>query len=517
MIRPIRPQISRRGFLQASAAAGLAATMPTGTRAATPRRGGTMRFGIAHGQTTDTTDPATFATLFDSSLSFGMNGYLTQVGTDGTLEPELAESWEASPDATTWRFRIRKGVTFHNGRTLTVEDVIASINYHRGEKTTSAAKPVVAQITDIRADGPDTVVFELDGGNADFPYTLTDYHLPILPAKDDSIDWRSGIGCGAYRLVEFDPGVIARLERNEDFWRDDRGWFDEIEMLSLVDPNARTSALTSGSVDAIDRPDLKTVGLLARRPGIEIASVAGPQHYTFVSDCRESPYSDVNVRLALKYGIDRQEMVDKILFGHGTLGNDHPIGRGLRYYNADLEQREYDPDRARHHLGKAGLDGVSVSLSAADAAFPGAVDAAVLYQSSAGKAGIDIEVNRVPNDGYWSDVWLKHDFCAVYWAGRVTEDQMFSLAYKSGVSWNDAFWSNERFDKLLVEARSELDEDRRREMYHEMQALVRDDGGTVIPMFANFVFAMTDQVKHGELASNFALDGARWMERWWFA
>ena len=512
----IRPDISRRGFLKAGAAAGLVAALPRDAAAA-PQRGGTMRFGLAHGQTTDTLDPATFATLFDSSLTFGMNGHLAQVGTDGTLQPEIAESWEPSPDAKTWRFKIRKGVTFHNGKSVTVADVIASINYHRGDKSTSAAKPVVASITEIRADGPDTVVFELDGGNADFPYTLTDYHLPILPAKDDSIDWRSGVGCGAYKLLEYEPGVLARLERNPDFWRDDRGWFAEIEMLSLVDTNARTSALTSGSVDAIDRPDLKTVGMLARRPGIEIASVAGPQHYTFAMDCREDPFVDNHVRLALKYGVDRQEMVDKILFGHGTLGNDHPIGRGLRYHNGDLEQRTYDPDRARHHLKKAGLEGVSVELSAADAAFPGAVDAAVLYQSSAAKAGIEIEVNRVPNDGYWNDVWMKDDFAAVYWAGRVTEDQMFSLAYKSGASWNDAFWSNERFDKLLVEARSELDEAKRRDMYYEMQSIVRDDGGTVIPMFANFVFAMTDKVEHGEMANNFALDGARWMERWWMA
>jgi peptide/nickel transport system substrate-binding protein len=287
-------------------------------------------------------------------------------------------------------------------------------------------------------------------------------------------------------------------------------------MLSLVDLNARTTALVSGQVDAIDKLDLKTVGLLGRKPGVNIKSVAGNQHYTFAMDCRAAPYDDVNVRLALKHGINREEMVSKILFGYGAVGNDHPIGRGQRFFNDELEQRTYDPDRAKSHLRKAGLDRLEVALSAADAAFPGAVDAAVLYRESTDDAGIDLTVDRVPNDGYWSDVWMTKPFCAVYWGGRPVEDQMFTTAYKCGASWNDAFWCNERFDKLLVEARAELDEDKRRDMYFEMQKLVNEDGGTVIPMFASYVFAVNDNVGHGEtFATNWDMDGERWMERWW--
>ena len=160
---------------------------------------------------------------------------------------------------------------------------------------------------------------------------------------------------------------------------------------------------------------------------------------------------------------------------------------------------------------------MQIRLSAADAAFPGAVDAAVLYQAAAASAGIEIDVNRVPSDGYWSDVWLKHPFCAVYWGGRPTEDQMFSTAFESGAAWNDTRWSSARFDELLVSARAELDEAKRRDMYHEMQLLVHDDGGLVLPMFANFVFAMNDTIGHEGFASNFDMDGERWMERWWKA
>jgi peptide/nickel transport system substrate-binding protein len=233
---------------------------------------------------------------------------------------------------------------------------------------------------------------------------------------------------------------------------------------------------------------------------------------------KQKPFDDNNVRLALKYGINREEMVEKILFGYGEVGNDHPIGSGQRYYNKDLAQREYDPDKAKFHLKKAGLDSLAVDLSAADAAFGGAVDAAVLYQNSAKKAGINLTVKREPNDGYWADVWMKKPFCAVYWSGRPVEDQMFSTAYASGAAWNDTFWENARFNELLVAARAELDDEKRRAMYYEMQEILHNDGGTVIPMFASYVFATNDKLDFGgEFASNWSSDGERWMERWSFA
>jgi peptide/nickel transport system substrate-binding protein len=510
--------LNRRTFLAGTAATGLAAgVLPYAALAQTPKRGGTIRHAKGHGNTADTLNPATWTNGFTVALAFGMHGFLTSVGVDGAATPGLAESWEATPDAKVWRFTIRPGVTFHSGKPLTVTDVVNSINYHRGEASTSVAKPLVDPIVNITTEGDNVVVFELATGSADFPYTFTDYHMAICPADGDGIDWRSGDGCGAYRLTNFDPGVIARFERFQDDWNQDRGWFDAVEMLSVVDLNARTTALVSGDVDVIDKLDLKTVGLLGRDPNLDISSIAGPQYYSFAANATMSPLDDVNVRLALKHAINRQELVDKVLFGHGTIGNDQPIGPAYRFHDPDLAQNTYDPDKARFYLKEAGLNDLTVTLSAADAAFPGAVDAAVLYQDAAGKAGVTIDVNRVPNDGYWSDVWLKAPFCAVYWGGRPTEDQMFTTAYESGAAWNDSSWSNARFDELLLAARAELDETKRRAQYGEMQAIVSQDGGTVLPMFANFVFARRNNVASGPMASNFDMDGERWMERWWFA
>ena len=510
---------TRRGVLGTGAAlTGLAITGLGSRPVRAQSRGGTFRVAKGHGQTTDTLDPGTWENGFMLSLAYGAHGFLTGFTRDGSIEPQIAESFEASDDAKEWRFKLRSGASFHNGKAVTADDVAASINYHRGDESTSAAKPLLEAITDITTDG-DTVVFALEAGNADFPATFTDYHLPILPTGDDrGVDWRSGIGCGPYRLADFSPGVSARFERFTEDWDSERGFFDAVELLAVVDLNARTTSLISGDVHAIDKLDLKTIGLLSRNQALNIHSVAGNQHYTFAMSCNKDPFTDANVRRALKHAINREELVEKILFGYGSVGNDHPIGQGQRFYNDQLEQTTYDPDKAKFYMKEAGVDSLSVELSAADAAYPGAVDAAVLFQSSAAAAGIDLKVNRVPNDGYWSDVWMKDSFSAVYWGGRPVEDAMFSTAYASGAAWNDTFWENERFNELLVTARAELDEAKRREMYFEMQAILNDDGGAIIPMFANYVFATGPDVVTGDsFSSHWDMDGERWMERWSFA
>jgi peptide/nickel transport system substrate-binding protein len=518
LITNSRLDLDRRGFLKTTAAGAILASLPMGgAMAATPKRGGHIRVGKGHGNTADTLNPGQWTNGYTIAMSFAKDGHLTEVLPDGSVGPEIAESWEASDDAVTWRFKIREGVTFHSGKPLTPEDVVASLNFHRGEGTTSAAAPIVAPIQDMSIEGS-TVVFTLESGNADFPFILSDYHLAILPAKDDSIDWQSGDGCGAYVLKSFKPGVSTELERNPSHWRDNVGWFDTIEMLVLSDQNARTTALVSGDVAAIDKLDLKTVNLLARKPDLNIQSIAGPQYYSFAMDARHAPFDDNNVRMALKYGVNREEMVEKILFGYGSVGNDVPIGKNIQYYNTDLTQKTYDPDKAKHYLKQAGLDSLKVDISAADAAFAGAVDAAVLYQNSAKAAGIDINVVREPNDGYWSDVWMKKPFTAVYWGGRPVQDMMFSTAFACGADWNDGFWCSDHFDDLLVKARAELDQDKRREMYFEMQEIVSTEGSIVIPMFANYVFAANKMVGMPEtVASNFDMDGERWAERWWLA
>lgn len=514
-------RVDRRGFMTGALALGLsvgaASSLWSRTALAQPKKGGHFRLALGSGSTTDSLDPAGMDSTFNQCLAYGtLRNTLTEVRADATVGPELAESWEASPDAKTWTITLRKDVTFHSGKTMTTEDVIASIEHHRREDSTSAAKPLVESIDSIRADGPDKVVFELSAGNADFPFYLSDYHLCILPVKDGQLDATSGDGTGGYVLENFDPGVRARATRNPNYFKSDRAHFDSVELLSIVDPAARTNAITTGEVDMIERVDLKTVALLKRRPGLQVIETAGNQHYTLPMIVTEAPFSDNNIRMALKHAMNREELLDKILQGYGRVGNDHPIGPSTSFYAGDIEQRTYDPDRAKHYLKQAGVDTLKVQLSAADAAFAGAVEAAVLYQEQARAAGIEIEVVREPNDGYWSNVWLKKPFCMCYWGGRPTADLMFTTAYAAGSPWNDAYWNNEGFNKMLIEARAILDQQKRAEMYRELQVIVRDEGGTIVPLFASYVDAVSDKLGYGEIAGNYALDGLRVTERWWY-
>lgn len=514
----IDPRISRRGLIKGATALGAAGLiLPASYRQARaePRRGGTMRIAVGHGSSTDNFNPAVWDHVFVQVMGSALHNYLTEIDSDGTLIPELAEAWEASDDARVWTFRIREGITFHSGKDMTPADVAASIDYHRDEEVGSAAKPLVQQITEIAVDGQ-YVIFTLEAGNADFPYLMSDYHLPIMPSSDGRIDPNSPDGVGPYVMQHFLPGVEARMTRNPDYWKEGRAHVDEVLLLSIIDPAARQNALITGAVDVIDRVDLNTVHLLERSPDIRVLSVPGTQHYTFVMDSRVTPFADNNVRLALKYAINRQQLVDTVLAGYGFRGNDHPISPANRFFAHELEQREFDADRARYYLRAAGMDSLTVDLSAAEAAFGGAVDAAVLFSESAAQAGININVVREPNDGYWTNVWMVKPFTAVYWGGRPTEDWMFSTVYAAGAPWNDGFWEHERFNQLLREARSELDEDRRREMYVEMQRIVRDEGSTIIHMFANYVMAVSDSIGTPEqIASNWTLDGFRAPERWW--
>ena len=188
---------------------------------------------------------------------------------------------------------------------------------------------------------------------------------------------------------------------------------------------------------------------------------------------------------------DRQ----KILGGLGSVGNDFPINAAYPLFDDTIEQRAFDPVKAAEHYKASGHDGSPIVLATATGAFPGAVDAANLFAASANAAGIPLQVKLEPDDGYWSNVWNVAPFCASYWGGRPVQDQMYTTAYLSTADWNDTKFKRPDFDKLLLQARSELDEAKRKDMYRTMAMTVRDEGGVILPMFNDFVNASTKQVK----------------------
>ncbi len=514
-------KISRRSFMHYSAAAGVTATTATGlwttSAKAEPKSGGTFRIAQHDGNGTDQHNPAKYVSFADIGLTHTFRAYLTMINKDQTLGPDVATEWSATPDVKEWRFKLNKNATFHSGRKVTANDVIASMNHHRGEDSGSAAASLLEGIEEIVDNGDHSVTFKLSAPNADLPWIMPDYHLPILPANDDgTLNWQSADGCGPYVLKEFEAGIGASLVRHDD-WHGEGAYFDAVEIIIVNDPNARQSALITGEVDATSLLENKTMRRVARNPNVEVENIPSASCITLPMHTNTAPFDNPDVRMALKLAMNREEIVDKIAFGAATIGNDFHHSPAMPYYPTDIEQRQYDPDKAKALWKKAGMEGQTLEIRTADSITTGAVDMLVLYSEHAKAAGIDIKPIREPNDGYWSDVWLKKPWMMSNWGARPTPDVMYTLTYKSGAPWNETFWENDRFNKLLTQGKGELDDTKRAEIYREMGMILRDDGGTLIPYFPNYVFGRRKNVKHtGQMAASWMMDGARAASRWWF-
>lgn len=511
-------RLSRRAFLQGAAMLGLtgaAVAFSDRVEAAVPKKGGVLRIGTNHGQTTDNLDPALLFNGCQWMIAYGVRNTLTQIEAGPKLGPCLATEWEPNANATRWIFTLRDGVEFHDGKTLSIDDVIASINHHRGADSESAVKPIADQINEVKADGAKRLVVDLVKPNVDFPYSLASANFTICKAADGGIDAVSGIGTGGYVLKEYEPGIGANLERNPNYWRDDRAHAATVEILTIADAAARNNALLTDDVDVIDEIEFKIVDRLKVHDGITVENTQGPLHYLFSMMSDRDPFKSNDVRLAMKYACNREEMIAKVLSGHGTPGNDHPIGPSYFYHDASLEQRRYDPDKAKFHLKKAGLDSLTLDVSAGTAAFGGAVDAATILQESVKPAGIDVTVIREPADGYWTNVYMQKPIFTNYWGGYTRASEMLSTGYLPGAAWNESMFENERFVQVLEQANAELDTDKRREMMAELQRLIRDEAGQLIWGFPDNILARGQKVGHGELAHDRPTDGRHIIERWW--
>jgi len=512
--------LNRRSLLLGAGAMGGAAVLGLHgqpLRAATPQAGGTLRLGIGSFDSGETLDPQVNETKFMQNLQWQLRNNLIEIGAGGVLVPELATSWEPSDDLTVWVFKLRQGVEFHNGKTLDAEDVVFSINLHRGEDTISQTKSLVAVIKDVQATAPDEVTITLNEPNAGFAPVLALTTMVIVP-KDD-MDFDAGIGTGGYMLETYEPGIKSIVKKNPNYWKTDRAHFDSIEMLAIRDVNARTTALQTGQIDVMNSVDPTTANLMAVMPGIDLVQTQGKVHYCFSMFTTDPLFSDVRVRRAMKLAIDRQDMVDKILNGYGSIANDQPISSAYRYHDPDLPQHVYDPEQAKSLLKEAGAEGLTTTLHASNTPFTGAVEGAQLFAEHAAKAGVTINVAREPEDGYWSNIWGKKPFFASRWSGRANEDLMLSLAYsrESLGGYNATNWDNEPFNAALVAARSEKDDARRRALYGECQRILSDEGGMIAPVWADFLDAKASKVgAPEEISGDWDLDGNRCGERWWF-
>ncbi len=455
------------------------------------KKGGKIRVAGMSSSTADTLDPAKGALSTDYARQYMFYNGLTRFDSHLVPQLELAEKIDHT-DASLWIITLRSGITFHNGKSLTADDVVFSLTRHKDPATGSKVMPLMEQFAEIKATGPLEVQIKLTAPNAELPSILAVSHLLIVPAG--TTDFNLGIGTGPFTVKEFRPGVRSVAVRNTNYWKPGLPYLDEIEFIAISDEPSRVNALLSGDVHMINEVNPRSTTRISASAGHKVVDAPSGNYTDMIMRQDQMPTQNADFSQAMKYLLDREQVKSAVFRGYAVVGNDHPIAPGSRYYNADLPQTPYDPDKARFLLKKAGMASVKMPLVASPAA-TGSVDMAVLLQQSAKQAGLDLTVNRLPPDGYWSNHWMKHPISFGNINPRPNADIIFSQFFQSSAPWNESGWKNEQFDQLLMAARGETDDAKRSQMYKDMQTLVHDHCGIGIPVFISNIDGVDARIK----------------------
>jgi peptide/nickel transport system substrate-binding protein len=449
----------------------------------TPVYGGRIRVASISISTADTLDPAKGALSTDYIRHNMIYSTLTEFDEKLDAQTSLAESF-TTEDQTTWYFKLRQGVTFHDGKSLTADDVIYSLMRHKDPKIASKTATVAAQFSEARAISAHEVELRLNGPNADLPQVLATSHFNII--QDGTTEFRTAVGTGPFKLQEFIPGVRTIVEKNENYWQPGKPYLDEIELIGISDETSRVNALLSGDVQLVMALNPRSIRRVDESSGFSVLETPSGLYTNLIMRQDMYPTDNPDFVLGMKYLFDR-ELIKRALFrGSAVVANDHPVPPSHRYYAADLPQRQYDPDRAAFHLKRAGMTGARFPVFSSPAA-EASPDMSALLQLSANEAGLNLGVNRVPADGYWSNHWAKHALSFGNVNPRPSLDLLFSTFFKSDAPWNESAWNNPQFDQLLLAARAEGNEVTRKQMYVDMQTLVHEQCGIGIPVFMSLI------------------------------
>ena len=496
--RMIRRGVNRRDMLRMLTAGGLALTsagalFASASRALAqePLRGGSIRAAGITSSNADTLDPAKASNQTDYVRICAFYNRLTVLDGSGLPQSDLAESVE-SGDAKTWTVKLKSGVTFHDGKSLTSADVVYSLKRHLDEAVGSKVNSIAKQMTAIKAVDDLTVEIGLEAPNADLPTILALHHFMIV--ADGTTDFAKANGTGPFICEVFEPGVRSVGVRNPHYFKEGKPYLDSFEFFGIADNSARVNALLSGDV--------------------QLAAAVKPQYLRLVTDnpditlvrSNAGNYTNLNIRLDLEPGtkpgfaegikhlLNRELIVKSVLQGVGEIGNDQPIPPSNYYYNHELAPKPFDPDRAKFLFEQAGLLGQNIPIVASDAADLSVEMATVLQQAGA-EIGMNFEIQRVPADGYWSNYWLKSPVHFGNINPRPTPDIYFSLLYANNAPWNESQYQSDSFNSKLLEARGLLDLEKRKTIYNEMQAMIADEAGTVIPARIGGTDAVSSKLK----------------------
>ena len=494
----IRRGANRRELLQmllaggvAMSAGGLVLGRATHAVAATPVSGGHLKAAGWSSSTADTLDPAKASLSTDYVRCCALYNRLTFLDQSGVAQMELAEGIETA-DAKTWTVKLRSGVTFHDGKTLSSEDVVFSLKRHLDKETGSKVNSIAKQITDVKAVDPLTVEITLAAANADLPTILSMHHFMIVQAG--TTDFSKGIGTGAFKLETFEPGVKSIFVKNPNYFKPQGPYLDSFEYFAISDDNARVNALLSGDIQLAASIKPRSMKLVESQPGFVLSKTTAGNYTNLNIRLDLEPGTKLDFVQGMKYLINREQIQKSVMRGLAEIANDQPISPANIYHNAELKPKAYDPEKAKFHFEKAGLLGQSIPVIASEAA-GNSVDMATVVQQAGAEIGMNLDVQRVPSDGYWSNYWLKAPVHFGNINPRPTADILFSLLYASDAPWNESQYKSAKFDQMLLEARGSLDQAKRKQIYGELQVMVAEEAGTVIPVYLSNVDAISEKLK----------------------
>ena len=494
----IRRGADRRELLRMMLMGGVALTAGTtilgragAAHAAAPVRGGHLKAAGFTSSTADTLDPAKASNSTDYTRCCSLYNRLTYIDGTGKTTMELAENVE-STDAKVWTIKLRKGITFHDGRSLSGKDVVFSLMRHLDPAVGSKVNTLAKQFTEATSADDLTVKLTLASPNADLPTILALHHFMIV--ADGTVDFSKGNGTGPFVLKEFQPGVRSIVARNEHYWKPTLPYFDTFEFFAISDESARLNAVLSGDIQMGANLNPRSMRVMENNPAVSPFVTKLGTYTDLVVRLDVAPGDKAGVAEGFKYLVNRETIKKSVLRGLGEVANDQPIPPWSPYFNAELKQRTFDPDRAKSLFQKAGVLGQEIHMIASDTA-NSSIDYAAVMQQAGGQIGLNIVIDRVPSDGYWSNHWLKDPVHFGNANARPTPDILFSLFYQSDAAWNESRYKSPKFDALLLEARGLLDQAKRKQIYGEMQAMVSNDAGTVIPAFQSNVDAASPKLK----------------------
>lgn len=482
------PGLTRRRFLQLGAGAigASALTGLTGCAAESASASSQLVHGATGGGLKDSLDPHFPVTVPDIARVRGLFEPLLRYNPKYELEPGLAESYEHNADATLWTFRLRDGLTFHNGKTVTAEDVKASIERMANPKKPAAYMSAIAPIIDLpgcRAVDQRTYQLKLNQPYAVLDMVLGSYSLGIVPSDFSP---SHPIGTGPFKADTFLPGQRSTFLRFDDYWGQ-RAHYESLTILDFADEAAKVNALLAGQIQTVDNLPRYLTDVIGRQ-GAKPLITEGGGWIPFTMRVDQPPFQDKRVRQAMRLIVNRREMIDQALNGQGRVANDLYSPFDPAYAGHELPQREQDLDQARSLLRQAGAQDLQVELVTSSGVGAGAVEAANLFAYQASQAGVQVRVNKVDSSIFYGDQYLSWVFAQDFWETRMYIQQAEGCALKSS-PYNEAHFYDERFEGLIKAACREIDPNRRRTLLQDAQKIEYDDGGLIIWAFRNQVDA----------------------------